>query len=63
LAARIELVERAVTSRSDELVRTVEWSPGSRVSTQGTIETTTVSIDDFNLRGQTGRAETTLQIQ
>jgi FkbM family methyltransferase len=47
LAARIELVERAVSSTSDQPVRLVDAGPGSRMSADGTVEAMTVSIDDF----------------
>jgi len=47
LAARIELVERAVSSTSDQPVRLVDAGPGSRMSADGTVEAMTVSVDDF----------------
>jgi FkbM family methyltransferase len=47
LATRIELVERAVASTSDQLVRLVDAGPGSRLSADGTVEAITVSVDDF----------------
>jgi FkbM family methyltransferase len=47
LAARIELVERAVSSTSDKLVRLVDAGPGSRMSADGAVEAMTVSVDDF----------------
>ena len=47
LAARIELIERAVGSTSDQPVRMVDSGPGSHISTHGTVDAITVSIDDF----------------
>jgi FkbM family methyltransferase len=47
LAARIELVERAVSSTSEQLVRLVDAGPGSRMSADGAVEAVTVSVDDF----------------
>lgn len=47
LAPRIELVERAVSSTSDQLVRLVDAGPASRMSADGAVEARTVSVDEF----------------
>jgi FkbM family methyltransferase len=47
LAARIDLVERAVSSKSDQLVGLVDAGPGSRMSADGSVQAMTVSVDDF----------------
>ena len=47
LAARIELVDRVVSSTSDQLVRLVDDGPASRMSADGAVEAMTVSVDDF----------------
>jgi FkbM family methyltransferase len=57
LAARVELVERAVSSTSGQVVRMADLGPGSRMSAEGVVEATTVSVDDFVSAGGLERVD------